>query len=213
MSSAFCSLDDAFAEPAMMPGKKKKSSKHKEYTVPEALSGSPGPGVEVGVGVASIPEPMRAPPGTSHGLGDQPEAGGAMQDFFPLPGKTAEPEEWAKAFMLDPSHVPAVKPDGSVPVAGKSTLWRNIQTPVTEAIARVPADIQQRLDSLTRQLDSLTVASPMQSTAELFLFIAIGLLFLLALDTLLRCATSIALSKAKVSQVGGAREFGRRWRS
>jgi len=208
MSSAFCSLEDAFVEPAMMPGKKKKSSKNKEYTVPESLSGSPA-----NVSDNNIPEPMRAPPGTSSGLGDQPEAGGALQDFFPLPGKTAQADDWAKAFMLDPSNIPAAKPDGSVSVAGKSTLWRNIPTPVVEAVKSIPTDIQQRLDALTRQLESLTVvASPMQSTAELFLFVAIGLLFILALDTLLRCATTIAVSKMAQAQaqVGG---FGRRWRN
>jgi hypothetical protein len=74
-------------------------------------------------------------------------------------------------------------------------------------------DVHQRLDALTRQLDSLTSASPMQSTAELFLFIAIGLLFLLAIDTLLRCATSVALA-AKGHYRGGSRGYGlsRRWR-
>lgn len=207
MSSAFCSLEDAFAEPPAMPGKKKKSSKHKEYTVPGAMSGSPHPD-------NAVPEPMRAPPDTSKGMGDQPEPGSASQEFFPLPGETAQPEEWAKAFMLDPSHVPVGKSDGSVAVAGKSTLWRNIQTPVTPSAIKssesafLPSDIQQRLDALTRQLDSLTIVSPSQSTAELFLFVAIGLLFLLAMDTLLRCATTVALTKAKVSAklMGGFRK-------
>ena len=216
MSSAFCSLEDAFAEPPAMPGKKKKSSKHKEYTVPGAMLGSPHPD-------NAVPEPMRAPPDTSKGVGDQPEPGAASQEFFPLPGETAQPEEWAKAFMLDPSHVPVGKSDGSVAVAGKSTLWRNIQTPVTpsntsasssSASGFLPSDIQQRLDALTRQLDSLTIVSPTQSTAELFLFVAIGLLFLLAMDTLLRCATTVALTKAKVSAklMGGFKSMGRRFR-
>jgi hypothetical protein len=115
--------------------------------------------------------------------------------------------------MLDPSHIPAAKPDGSVTVAGKSTLWRNIPTPAAASASAFPSDIQKRLDALTRQLDSLSVGSPMQSTAELFLFIAIGLLLLLALDTLLRFATTIALTKAKHGgfKVGGFKA-GRRWR-
>ncbi len=146
----------------------------------------------------------------------------ALNDFFPLPGETAEPEEWAKAFTLEGSQMPQmIRPDGSVPVGGKSTLWRKVPvpsgvsssssptvgTPITHSLTTLPADIQSRLDALTKQLDSLTTATPMQSTAELFLFIAIGLLFLLAIDTLLRCATSVAL--AKTGQKGGFYRVGR----
>lgn len=145
----------------------------------------------------------------------------ALNEFFPLPGETAEPEEWAKAFTLEGSQVPQmIRPDGSVPVGGKSTLWRkvpvpsgvssapsSIGTPITHhAITSLPVDIQSRLDALTKQLDSLTAVTPMQSTAELFLFIAIGLLFLLAIDTLLRFATTVAL--AKTGQKGGFRYGG-----
>jgi len=201
MSSAFCSLDEAFAGP-VMPVKKKKRSKD---GVPGPLSGSPDPD-------NTVPEPM-GPPTSSTG---KPEAGMGPQEFFPIPGETAEPEEWAKAFMLEPSQVPMARADGSVSVAGKSTLWRKIPVAasavpasIDETLARVPANIQQRLDALARQLDSLTVATPMQSTAELFLFIAIGLLFLLALDTLLRCATTIAVKKMS----GGGIKGLRRWRS
>lgn len=152
-----------------------------------------------------IPEPMAAPTGTS-----KPEAGmGAgmgAENFFPLPGETAEPEEWAKAFTLEGSNMPLTplqRPDGSVPVAGKSTLWRNIPVPSSEPVV---SDIHKRLDELSRQLEALTT-TPMQSTAELFLFIAIGLIFLLAMDTLLRFATTVALAKQ-----GGGFRLGRRWR-
>jgi len=146
--------------------------------------------------------------------------GVALHDFFPLPGETAEPEEWAKAFTLEGSQVPLIRPDGSVPVGGKSTLWRKVPVPspspspsspvtaaapITQSVS-LPVDIQNRLDTLTRQLDSLTAVTPMQSTAELFLFVAIGLLFLLAIDTLLRCATTVAL--AKKGQNGGGFRYG-----
>jgi hypothetical protein len=107
-----------------------------------------------------------------------------------------------------------VRPDGSVPVAGKSTLWRDIPVPTPSVLApasgsgfsdmsAIPSEITHRLDSLSRQLEALSTPSPMQSTAELFLFVAIGLLILLAVDTLLRFAVTIA-SK----QFGGARGRG-----
>jgi hypothetical protein len=142
--------------------------------------------------------------------------GAGSENFFPLPGETAEPEEWAKAFTLEGSNMPLQRPDGSVSVAGKSTLWRNVPVPVGSNAANIlrteqPAttDIHKRLDTLTKQLEALTTVTPMQSTAELFLFIAIGLLFLLAMDTLLRFATSVAIAK----QGGGFRNIGRgRWR-
>jgi hypothetical protein len=213
MSSGFCSLEEAFTAP-IMPGKNKssKKSKNKEHSVPGPLSGSPDPD-------SSVPEPMGPPPSSMA----KTEANAvALNDFFPLPGETAEPEEWAKAFTLEGSQMPQMmRPDGSVPVGGKSTLWRKVPvpaafspsppstvgTPLTHSLTTsLPADIQSRLDALTKQLDSLTTATPMQSTAELFLFIAIGLLFLLAIDTLLRCATSIALAKnGHTGQKGGFR--------
>jgi hypothetical protein len=110
--------------------------------------------------------------------------------------------------------------DGSAPVAGQSTLWRKVPVPAAAAATAAPltyasaasgstADIQSRLDALSKQLDSLTTMTPMQSTAELFLFVAIGLLFLLAIDTLLRFATTMALSKRGVQSGGG---LSRRWR-
>ena len=173
MSSAFCSLDEAFAGP-VMPVKKKKSKTN------------------------DIPEPMAAPLIQA----SKPEAT-SSDTFFTLPGETAETEEWQKAFTLEGSGLP--RPDGSVPVAGKPTLWRQVQaaSPVIKEPATISSDIHQRLDTLSRQLEALTMGSPMQSTAELFLFVAIGLIFLLAIDTLLRCATTIAL--AATTKRGGAR--------
>jgi hypothetical protein len=221
MSSGFCSLDEAFTAP-IMPGKNKshKKSKNKEHFVPGPLSGTPDP-------ESSVPEPMGPPPSAMA----KTEANAvALNEFFPLPGETAEPEEWAKAFTLEGSQMPQmIRPDGSVPVGGKSTLWRKVPVPSPSPSApssigtpiahhtttSLPVDIQSRLDALTKQLDSLTAVTPMQSTAELFLFIAIGLLFLLAIDTLLRFATTVAL--AKTGQKGGGFRFGgkglnRAWR-
>ena len=216
MSSGFCSLEEAFTAP-IMPGKNKssKKSKNKDGNVPGPLAGSPDPD-------SSVPEPMGPPPSS---MARTEENALALNDFFPLPGETAEPEEWAKAFTLEGSQMPQmIRPDGSVPVGGKSTLWRKVPvptgvspsspsssvigTPITHSLTSLPTDIQSRLDALTKQLDSLTTATPMQSTAELFLFIAIGLLFLLAIDTLLRCATSVAL--AKTGQKGGGFRYGGR---
>ena len=232
MSSAFCSLDEAFTAPITKSKHKKtsRSSAGKEHFVPGPLTGSPTPD--------SVPEPM-GPPSSSMG---KPDANGlALQDFFPLPGESAESDEWAKAFTLEGSQMPQImRPEGPLPYgagsgsasvsgSGKPTLWRT--PPTTAAAVRSavlsnaapgntygsaleytgsgsgsgsgPSDIHQRLDTLTKQLEALTTVTPMQSTAELFLFIAIGLLFLLAMDTLLRCATSVALSKAGAVQSGG----------
>ena len=200
----------------------------------------------------SVPEPM-GPPSSAM---SKPDANGiALQEFFPLPGDSAEPDEWAKAFTLEGSQMPQImRPDGPMPYGGsrsgpaaaKPILWQSppssVMAKVTGALSNaapggtygsalgyagapgpysvttVPADINQRLDTLTKQLEALTTVTPMQSTAELFLFIAIGLIFLLAMDTLLRCATNVALSKAGVvTQSGGGRGssgrfFSRRWR-
>ena len=182
----------------------------KEGFVPGPLSGMP----DTMNTEPMVPSAM-GPPQES---GNRPDAAIALNDFFPLPGETAEPEEWAKAFTLEGSNIPLPRPDGSVSVAGKSTLWRQIPTPAPTPVSvpmhqqqHAPIDIYQRLDTLTQQLETLTTSTPMQSTAELFLFIAIGLLFLLAIDTLLRCATSIALATTS-KQGGGVRLGRRRWR-
>ena len=168
---------------------------------------------------STVPDPMGV-----IGSSGKPEAS-APGDFFPIPGDSAD---WTSAFTLEGSANPLPRPDGAVSVAGKSTLWRQVPVPPTSPSyipPPQPSDIHKRLDALTRQLESLTssassASSPMQSTAELFLFIAIGLLLILALDTLLRCATAIAI--AARASVGGARltasavgrgfSLGRRWR-
>jgi len=219
MSSAFCSIEEAFAGPSTNKAKsshKKSSSSSssssrsvgKEHFVPEAIAGSPD-------SEKAVPEPMGPPSSAMSG-----KVGAvALNDFFPLPGESAQPEEWAKAFTLEPSNMPPIlRHDGSAPVAGQSTLWRKVPVPAAAAAATAApltyasgptSDIQSRLDALSKQLDSLTTVTPMQSTAELFLFVAIGLLFLLAIDTLLRFATTVALSKRGVQSGGG---LSRRWR-
>jgi hypothetical protein len=136
-------------------------------------------------------------------------AAAALQDFFPLPGETANSEQWSNAFMLEGSQIPS-------PVNGKSTLWRKIEKPVASVssvattVTAVPdSDVYKRLDMLTKQLEALTQVHPMQSTAELFLFVAIGLIFLLAIDTLLRFATTLAVGRRM--RGGGGRLLNRRW--
>lgn len=217
MSSKFCSLDEAFAGPSV-PVKKEKEKKRDK----EKRSEAP-------------PEP-KAPAFTQ---ASKPEATSSSFNFFPLPGETADSEEWDKAFTLEGSNLPrpdnsphvankqsqkptqivepeewatsfqmGSRPDNSVPVAGRSTLWREIPT-VQNPPSSFTSDINHRLDELARKLETFTTGSPMQSTAELFLFVAIGLIFLLAIDTLLRFATNIALATKR----GGYRSmYGRRLR-
>ena len=184
MSSAFCSLEDAFNGPEI-PGKKDKKSKKKEYVVP---------GVPEDKDV-NVPDPMGHPPATS----SRPEPA-ASGDFFPVSG------DWSNGFTLEGSGIPAIRPDG-VKVAGKPTLWRDVPVQAPTPTQANQNDINRRLDALSRQLEALTTnvaATPMQSTAELFLFVAIGLLFILALDTLLRCATSVAVARGGYRGSGGS---------
>ncbi len=228
MSSAFCSLDDAFAGP-VMPQKKKKSRTG-------SGSGREGPS---GMNIEGfVPAPLentsamvdpdrlvqKTPPVevlTGPASEGRVDANMVGADFFPLPGGTANAEEWQKAFMLEPTQIAGLSAGygsrASMPsssVSGKPTLWRDIPTssePPTIKTAHTggnttDASISQRLDTLTRQLEALTAPTPLQSTAELFLFVAIGLLLLLAIDTLLRFATAIAKSRS-IPQVGGG------WRS
>lgn len=223
MSSAFCSLDDAFAGPILPPKKKKTRGSGREPPVgveafvPAALPGTPQESGDPDRQVAAPPpaELLKSPSGATGKL----DSAVALQEFFPLPGATAEQEEWQKAFMLEPSTLP--RPDGSVPVAGRSTLWRQIPappapTPAPEpaggsptSFSAIPTDISQRLDVLTRQLENLSAPTPLQSTAELFLFVAIGLLLLLAIDTLLRFATSFVSGPRARAMVGGMRRGAR----
>jgi hypothetical protein len=161
---------------------------------------------------------LRGPPAAAPATKLESAAGGG--EFFPLPGDTADTEEWTKAFSLQPSQLPAPKSGWSVYTAngssqgspftvdGKTTLWRQAateqpipaSTPLSDLVAPVPSEIHRRLDQLTRQIESLTTPTPLQSTAELFLFVAIGLILLLAIDTLLRFATSV-ISKGGVRHI------------
>lgn len=235
MFAPFCTLDEAFSgAPAPMQPKKLKKKQREGLSVEQFMGGqqlasSPNPD-HIAQIMATAPEPMKGPEQPMNHM--RLESGVNMQEFFPLPGETAEPDEWQKAFTLEPSQAPPVtRPDGSVPVAGRSTLWRQIPVPVgpTAAAAAAPlresertattvtgdfAAVQQRLDVLTRQLENLGAPSQMQSTAELFLFVAIGLMLLLAIDTLLRFATRMAGVRqggGGVSKSGGLRFRGRRW--
>jgi hypothetical protein len=90
-----------------------------------------------------------------------------------------------------------------MPVADKPTLWREA---AAVSAAPVPSsDIERRLDLLTKQIEALSTTNPMQSTAELFLFIAIGLLFLLGIDTLLRFSVAMSKTRTGPRMTGGAR--------
>lgn len=234
MSSAFCSMEEAFVGPLvtgtaapLFPGMKPpKQKRRKDGVVMENFVPAPP---DRQVTPPPAPEVLRGP-----SIEDQQpngsavaqlESGTSLQDFFPLPGETASMEEWTKAFMLEPSAnpgIPVPRFDGSVSVTGKPTLWRQVPVPRVAAgelapivgqstvpMAPAPSEISQRLDTLTRQLDALAAPAPMQSTAELFLFVAIGLLLLLAIDTLLRFAVSIAKRGTGVSRRGGRASVGR----
>jgi hypothetical protein len=268
MFAPFCTLDEAFsgapapahAQPKKLKKKQReglsveqfacggatsllKNSYGVEQFMGQQLPSSPNPD-HIAQIMATAPEPMKGPEQPMNHM--RLESGVNMQEFFPLPGETAEPDEWQKAFMLEPSQGPPVtRPDGSVSVAGRSTLWRQIPVPVGPSAAAEAAPIressrtamtvtgtpligspvsgdfaavQQRLDALTRQLENLGAPSQMQSTAELFLFVAIGLMLLLAIDTLLRFATRMAAARQgggsisnSVGKGSGMRFRGRRW--
>ena len=201
------------------------------FTVPAALPGSPGSGGSGhGDGEVLAGPPPAMPP-------EDGAAGVKMDDLFPLPGDTGGADEWQKAFTLEGSQMPGaqgLRADGAVPVDGKSTLWRQVAAPAivpfqrspggsgwsappaplqnaaAASLAPVPTELSQRLDVLTRQLESLTAPTHLQGTAELFLFVAIGLLLLLAIDTLLRFAVAAGSSVMRGGGGGGRRiRYGR----
>jgi hypothetical protein len=226
--STFCSLEEAFMGPIVVPGPSKKKKRKDggvgiEQFVPAPLSSTPAQEEEPVDDVLKSAD-MTMPPTKKL------QAGGDLGDMFPIPGETAEPEEWQKAFVLQPSQIPQVLQqqqiqrrfptltNGAIPVDGKPTLWRQIPEPAVQPTlgAPVPSEgaINKRLDALTRQLESLTTPTPLQSTAELFLFVAIGLLILLAIDSLLRFASG-AMRGGGVSVGrgggGGMRSGGRRY--
>lgn len=180
---SYCALDEAFLGPAegILPVKRHKKVR-RETTVPTALPDVPG-----SVKMDDILETPQDQPNQTL------QAGQKSEEFFPVPG-----ESWEGAFMLNSDFTKTIqRPDSSVPVAGRPTLWREsviASAPASQSVqvpSNVWADVNQRLDKLTQQLDKLTLPTQNQSTAELFLFVAIGLIILLAIDTLLRFASSI----------------------
>ena len=185
----YCSFDEAFMGPQPIP-KLPKKKKTKEGFVPGPLAGQADPDR-----MSMLPPPandlLEGPPASS-----APHDAVNLDELFPLPGDTGETETWQKAFTLEPSQIPPLaRPDGSVAISGQPTLWRQIPVPTPtvaiEKMSTIPSDINQKLESLTRQLETLYTPTPLQGTAELFLFVAIGLLMLLAIDTLLRFAVMI----------------------
>jgi hypothetical protein len=225
---SFCSLDEAFQGPpsqinagSAIRGSDNKSSKKKktrEHFAPAPLTSAPDPDRQ-----AAPPPPANdilvGPPAEKAPT----ESGVSLDGLFPLPGETGEVEEWQNAFTLEGSRiggpVPAMRADGSLVVNNQPTLWRQIAAPATPApapmplpsatasgisdkIMAIPSEINTRLEALTRQLESLSTPTPLQGTAELFLFVAIGLMILLAIDTILRFAVS--LSERRI-MAGGAR--------
>lgn len=192
---SYCALDEAFlGPPEGLPVVKARHKKVRPKDAPAPLPDSPESSDKIG------DEIMLSPPtGPVNRLKAQ-----ESNSFFPLPGET---DSWEKAFMMDSDFTKTLQRQ---PIAGEATLWRQIPptppvpSPMTQATpTTVWSDMNKRLDTLTKQLDSLTSTANSQSTAELFLFIAIGLLLLLFIDTLLRYASTI---KAKPSyQSGGLR--------
>lgn len=253
MSSSFCALEEAFEGQQVMKsestGKKSKKDKssgrqfeqfspillqeqkgeylmhpHVSPIVPAALPAAPAaPDPDRAVPIAA-PPPMTGAPSQAVLARLESTNSAAASQFFPLPGNSADEEEWQKAFMLEGSDSLAMQPlkngmdnngmiraNGSLPVGGKPTLWQQIPQPILNAASLVPhgaipTEITARLDQLTRQLESLTGPTPVQSTAELFLFVAVGLLLLLAMDTLLRFASSVSVGK-RVSRARGGYQW------
>jgi hypothetical protein len=193
----YCSLEEAFTGPANPPpGKQPKKKRTKEHFVPSQLSSNPSENDEVLASSTSTKGTVPSENATS------------LAGLFPMPGETGDHEEWEKAFTLEPSKAPGSASATITPISvnGKATMWRDIPEPKvlkTEMTIPYSTEIHERLDKLTRQLEALshTSITPMQSTAELFLFVAIGLMFLLALDTLFRFASSMADRK----MMGGGR--------
>ena len=205
---SYCAIEEAFSP--LVPGtSSKKSKKTRAIVVPAAPADQETKEMSlVDPNEDRDPDrPAQRPPPANDILSSPPSSSSRLEsmgnsDFFPMQGGTAEPEAWQKAFMLGGMSSSVPKP--SFAVQDQPTLWRSIPKKVdvpvealggtdVESLApiRLPDDMNRRLDALTRQLDALTTSTPMQNTAELFLFVAIGLLLLLAMDTLLRYATTI----------------------
>ena len=207
-TGTFTSLQEAFDEPLMAGVGTKKPKKHRKHDVPAALPGTPAASAPASASSSAVPEPLQGAPKNETGAPPQPSAAsGATTEAFTLPGETASADEWNQAFTLGPSSV-------AFPIDGQSTSWRRFMAPApapapvtpsspvtpisSSSLSNIPYDIQKRFDQLAQQLEGLTAATPMQNTAELFLFIAIGLLFILGIDTLIRCAVQVALGRSGV---------------
>ena len=228
MSSMFCSLEEAFSGPeAPVKEKDKKKRRHAMEQTSAAASASTTTGSPSPPSQPNIPPPMGAPPAAIT------PAGGRLQATdndagFPLPGESADGEAWTKAFTLEPSmHAASTLAPPPWSVQGAPTLWREaaaafpafpataVHPPSQIQAAPMNMDFTQRLDRLTKQLDALTGGSnSMNGTAELFLFVAVGLILLLAIDTLLRFAVHLvggaATGTGKSKVMMGGRRFLRR---
>lgn len=214
---SYCALDEAFlGPPAGVEVKRHKKVRPKE--VPPPLPDVPESSQKIKDELM-----LGSPTGPSTGPVNRLKAQ-ESDSFFPLPGSD-ETDSWEKAFMMDSDFTKTLKQ----PVAGEPTLWRQIQpappqgpigappqvhASVSQNESQTPtvwSDMNKRLDTLTKQLDSLTSTTNGQSTAELFLFVAIGLLLLLFVDTLMRYAGSIRRTDYQTSgyQTGGFRRLAR----
>lgn len=178
---SYCALDEAFLGP---PAGTPSVKRHKKYRPKEAVVPAPLPDVPAGPAIESEDVLAGSPSAPVNRL--QATQG---DNFFPLPGS----DSWESAFLMDSDFTKTVTQQKPESVAGKPTLWREIPE-VSSVPASVMADVNRRLDILTKQLESLNSHQPSaaQGTAELFLFVAIGLLLLLAIDTLLRFATTMS---------------------
>jgi len=234
---SYCAIEEAFTP--LVPGgpSSKKPKKSRTFVVPAAPAGSDQETKDYSLASADDssspaqdlsgrdPDRPAQRPAPANDILSSPAGNGRLEslgstDFFPMQGNNAEPEAWQKAFLLGDMSSSIQKPNFQVDQ--KPTLWRSIQKPVAEvaatttafvdSLAPIPDEIGRRLDSLSRQLESLTSVTPMQNTAELFLFVAIGLLLLLAIDTLLRYATATAAAPSSPLQVmsGGGYRYGGR---
>jgi hypothetical protein len=198
---SYCALDEAFLGPVGVEPARRPKKNRIAKDAPPPLPDQPTPEAPV----EHKDDILIGPPtGPVNRLKAQD-----MTNFFPIPG---ESDSWEKAFMMESDFSKTLQRPEIV--AGKPTLWRQIETPQpqsqplptpTSTPVGIPTDIwsdmNKRLDTLTKQLDNLTSTANAQSTAEIFMFIAIGLLLLLAIDTILRFASSVVQSP----QTGGFR--------
>jgi hypothetical protein len=198
---SYCALDEAFLGPVGVEPSRRHKKNRIAKDAPAPLPDQPTPEAPVEQKDDVL---VGAPTGPVNRLKAQD-----MTNFFPVPG---ESDSWEKAFMMESDFSKTLQRPEIV--AGKPTLWRQVpaepervvHTPSPSPPVGIPtdiwADMNKRLDTLTKQLDTLTSTANTQSTAEIFMFIAIGLLLLLAIDTLLRFASSVVQN---TTQTGGFR--------